>query len=103
LHQAAARGRIANRPWLTDAPAMARYFFNVVEDDHKIDTIGADYSSPEIARMEAVRFAGELLRTEPERVWKGAELRIEATDAWGTVLFTLFIAGVDAEALARHK
>lgn len=82
---------------------MARYFFNVVEDDHKVDSIGTDYASPEIARMEAVRFAGEMLKSEPERVWKGAELRIEATDAWGTILFTLLIAGVDAEALARHK
>ena len=81
---------------------MARYFFNIVEDDHKVDTIGADFPNPEIARMEAVRFAGQMLKSEPERVWKGAELRIEATDTWGTVLFTLIIAGVDAEALQRH-
>jgi hypothetical protein len=82
---------------------MAHYFFNVVEDGHKVDTIGADYADPQIARMEAVCFAAQLLKKEPERVWKGAELRIEATDAWGTILFTLLISGVDAEALARHK
>ena len=82
---------------------MARYFFNIVEDGHKVDAIGADYLDPEIARMEAVRFAGEILRSEPERVWKGAELRVEATDAWGTVLFTIVITGVDAEALAKHR
>lgn len=82
---------------------MPRYFFNIVEDDHKVDTTGGDYPTHEIARMEAVRFAGEMLRSEPERVWKGAELRIEAADTWGTILFTLIIVGVDAEALARHK
>ena len=82
---------------------MARYFFNIVEDGHKVDAIGADYLDAEIARMEAVRFAGEMLRSEPERIWKGAELRIEATDTWGTVLFTIVISGVDAEALAKHR
>jgi len=82
---------------------MARYYFNIVEDDHRVDTIGADYLDPQIARMEAVRFAGEMLRSEPERLWKGAEFRIEATDEWGTVLFTILISGVDAEALTRHK
>ena len=82
---------------------MARYFFNIVEDDHKVDCIGVDCTDPEIARMKSVRFAAEMLRNEPERVWKGAELRIEATDTWGTVLFTILIAGVDAEALLRHK
>ena len=82
---------------------MARYYFNIVEDDHKVDAIGADYLDPEIARMEAVRFAGEILRSEPERLWKGTELRIEATDEWGTVLFTILISGVDADALNRHK
>lgn len=82
---------------------MARYYFHIVEDDHKVDTLGADYLDPQIARMEGVRFAGELLRSEPERLWKGAEIRIEATDEWGTVLFTILLSGVDAEALARHK
>ena len=52
---------------------MARYFFNIVEDGHKVDAIGADYLDAEIARMEAVRFAGEMLKSEPERIWKGAE------------------------------
>ena len=82
---------------------MARYFFNVVEDDHTVDTVGADYLDQEIARMEAVRFAGEILRSEPERLWKGMELRVEATDQWGTLLFTILVSGVDADALKRHR
>lgn len=82
---------------------MPRYFFNIVEDGHKVDSVGTDYPNPQIARMEAVRFVGQLLSDEPERVWKGAEMRVEATDSWGTTLFTLIIAGVDAEALARHR
>jgi hypothetical protein len=41
---------------------MAHYFFNVVEDGHKVDTIGADYADPQIARMEAVCFAAQLLK-----------------------------------------
>lgn len=82
---------------------MARYFFNIVEDGHKVDSIGADYADAHIARMEAVRFAADVLKAEPERVWKGTEIRIEATDIWETVLFTLLISGVDAEALEKHR
>lgn len=82
--------------------SVAKYFFNVVEDNHAVDVIGADYPDAEVARIEAVRFIADLLKREPARVWKGSELRVEATDAWGTVLFTLIIAGVDAEALQRH-
>lgn len=82
---------------------MPRYFFNVVEDNHKVDVLGTEYPDAESARMEAVRFAADLLKAEPERVWKGTELRIEASDVWDTVLFTLIITGVDAEALAQHK
>lgn len=82
---------------------MPRYFFNVVENNHKVDVIGADYPDAETARMEAVRFAADLLKAEPERVWKGAELRIEASDTWETLLFTIIIVGVDAEALAQHR
>jgi hypothetical protein len=82
---------------------MPQYFFNVVEDGHKVDAVGEDYPTPEAARIGAVCFAAKLLEAEPERVWKGAELRIEATDYWETVLFTLLISGVDAEAHQRHK
>jgi hypothetical protein len=82
---------------------MPRYFFNIIEDNHRVDVVGTNYPDAETARVEAVRFAADLLKTEPERVWKGAELRIEAKDMWDTLLFTLIIAGVDAEALAQHK
>lgn len=82
---------------------MPLYYFNIVEHGHKVDSIGTQCANPELARMEAVRFAGEILRDEPERVWNGSELRIKASDAWDTVLFTVLIAGVDAEALDRHK
>ena len=82
---------------------MARYFFNVLENDHKVDVVGADYPDAETARIEAVRFAADLLKAEPERLWKGAELRIEAKDTWDTVLFTLVIVGVDSEALVGHR
>jgi hypothetical protein len=96
-------GQLEKLRALGNVEAMARYFFNVVEDGHKVDSIGADFTDPQIARMEAVQFAAQMLKDEPERVWKGTEIRIEATDTWGTTLFTLLISGVDAEALSRHK
>lgn len=82
---------------------MARYFFNIFEDGHKVDSVGGEYPDAEVARMQAVRFAADMLKNEPERVWRGAELRVEAADQWGTTLFTIIISGVDADAPARHK
>jgi hypothetical protein len=82
---------------------MPRYFFNVGENNHRVDYVGVDYLDPETARMEAIRFAADLLKAQPERVWNGAELRIEASDMWDTVMLTLIIVGVDAEAHAQHK
>ena len=95
--------QLAKPHCFVDWVCVPRYFFNVIEENHKVDVIGADYPDAETARMEAVRFAADLLKAEPERLWKGAELRIEAKDVWDTLLFTLIIAGVDAEALSRHK
>lgn len=80
---------------------MAQYIFNIVEEGKAPDTIGTEYPSAEVARMEAVRFAGELLKLEPERLWKGAELRIEATDEAGLLMFTIVIVGVDSPSLPK--
>jgi hypothetical protein len=51
------QARLAKPRCLGDYTLMPRYFFNVVENNHKVDYVGVDYPDPETARMEAVRFA----------------------------------------------
>ena len=51
--------------------------------------------------VEAVRYAGEVLRDHPTLVWTGQDFRIEVTDAKQLVLFTVIVGGVDAPAGGR--
>ena len=82
-----------------------RYFFNERNDDLKVDDDGLELASIKEARIEAVRYAGEVLRDHPTLVWTGDDFRIEVTDKTKLLLFTIIVVGVDAPAgrdLARH-
>ena len=48
--------------------------------------------------MEAVRYAGEVMRDDPALVWNGDDFRVEVTNASQLLLFTVAVAGVDAPA-----
>ena len=50
------------------------------------------------APIEAVRFAGETLRDQPDLAWRGEEYRVEVTDADQLILFTFIAMGVDSPA-----
>jgi hypothetical protein len=77
---------------------MARYFFNEFDGQYKVDDRGLDLPTLETARLEAVRYAGEAMRDQPELAWKGEEFRVEVTDDKQLVLFTVIVLGVEAPA-----
>jgi hypothetical protein len=80
---------------------MARYFFNQYEGEFKRDDIGLEFPTLDEARIEAVRYAAEVLRDQPALVWKGEDFRIELTDTEQLVLFTVIVVGIDARAGGR--
>ena len=80
---------------------MARYFFNQYDGVSKPDDNGLEFATIDQARIEAVRYAGEVLRDHPTLVWTGDDFRIEVTDAKQLVLFTIIVVGVDAPAGGR--
>ncbi|CAO4136711.1 DUF6894 family protein [Methylorubrum extorquens] len=41
---------------------MARYFFDVIDGETRIDRVGTECGSPEEARAEAIVTAGEMVR-----------------------------------------
>lgn len=75
-----------------------RYFFNQVDGELKTDDVGLEFASISDARVEAVRYAGEVLRDHPTLIWKGEDFRVEVTDGNRLVLFTVIVVGVDAPA-----
>jgi len=50
---------------------VARYFFNEFDGAYKRDDLGLDLPTIEKARLEALRYAGEAMRDQPELAWKG--------------------------------
>ena len=75
-----------------------RYFFNQLNGELKIDDDGMDFPSIRDARIEAVRYAGEVIKDHPTLVWSGEDFRIEVTDENALLLFTVVVVGVDAPA-----
>lgn len=72
------------------------FFFNLVGAVNKPDNNGVELPNLGVARLEAVRFAGEYLHACPEVAWLGNELRLEVTDEGQLLQFTLIVLGVDA-------
>jgi len=77
---------------------MARFFFNQYDGEFKPDDKGLEFPTLDQARVEAVRYAGEVLRDHPTLVWKGEDFRIEVTDSKQLVLFTVLVVAIDAPA-----
>lgn len=74
------------------------FFVNLAGTVGDPDSEGIDLPTLSDARIEAVRFAGELLKDRPQLVWMGEEVRVEVTDENQLMLFTVIVAGVDAPA-----
>jgi hypothetical protein len=73
-------------------------FFNLAGAVYDPDVEGIEMASIGDARVEAARFAGELIRDQPHLAWAGEEMRVEVTDANQLILFTIIVLGVDAPA-----
>ena len=74
------------------------YFFNQAGAVYDPDNEGVELATLSDARIEAVRFAGEALRDQPDLAWRGEEYRVEVTDADQLILFTFIAMGVDSPA-----
>jgi hypothetical protein len=77
---------------------MSRYFFHIADGPREVDREGVEIPSLGAARIQAVVFAGERLKDEPEAAWNGRDWRVEATDEAGSLLFTVIVVAVDAPA-----
>ena len=78
---------------------MALYFFNVTDGVSIPDSIGVELPDLYAARLEAVRYSGELLKDHPDAFWVQHEWRIEVADRLGAILFAIHISAVEAPAL----
>lgn len=75
---------------------MPRYFFHTADGHADVDLTGTDLRDDHAARMEAIRYGGEVLRDEPDVLWNGRDFRVEVTDDAGKLMFTIVMLAVDA-------
>jgi hypothetical protein len=67
---------------------MTRYFFDLTDGTHERDNTGVELAGVEDATEEAIRFLGEVLKHEPERL-AADSLRVDVSDDARTRLFTI--------------
>lgn len=75
---------------------MPRYFFHTADDGHDIDREGFDLANDADARVEGIRFAGAMMKDQPDLLWDGRDFRVAVTDENRRLLFTIIMLAVDA-------
>lgn len=68
---------------------MPRYFFDIVDGEDLPDINGSEHADLDAARLEAIRYSGEVLREMPERFWNAEEWTMTVSDTARIPLFTL--------------
>ena len=81
---------------------MPRYYFNIQDGRDYPDLRGSEYGDLNAARVEAVRFVGQLLVDKAVDFWAGNEWKLEVTDSTGLILFVLVFTAIDTPAAPRH-
>ena len=68
---------------------MPLYFFDIVDGEDLPDLNGSQHPDLTAARVEAIRYSGEVLREMPERFWNAEEWTMTVSDETRATLFTL--------------
>lgn len=69
---------------------MLRYFFDLSDGGWEPDEIGTELPDVDAAHREAIRFAGEVLKSEPRRLSKG-EMRVDVHDGAHSFAFAIVV------------
>ena len=78
---------------------MPRYFFDLRDGTYIPDETGVELAGLQEARVEAVVFAGGLLKDNPGgQFWQGHDWQVEVRDESGQMLFTLAFLVTDSTA-----
>lgn len=77
---------------------MPRFFFHRADRVFDPDQEGTEFPDLATARVEAIRFAAESIKDNPQEVWAGHNFRVEVSDEAGMLLCTVVILGLDAPA-----
>jgi hypothetical protein len=77
---------------------MPRYYFHTVDGGRDRDHEGTELKDLASARVQAIKFTGDIMSDQPEVLWDGRDFRVEVTDDDDTLLFTIITLAVNAPA-----
>ena len=75
---------------------MPIYHFGSVDGRREADDEGTELENDGAAQIMALRYAGEVLQSDPDMLWKNGQWRVEVTDGDGVLLFTVITLAIDA-------
>ena len=75
---------------------MPRYHFHTADGRRRSDPEGSELPNVGAARIEAVRFASEVLRGKADELWREGQWRVEVTDDENVLLCTVIVLGIGA-------
>ena len=76
-----------------------KFLFHCVDGHVDGDRIGQELNSVQDARREAVKIVTDVLRDNPDAIWKSGDFRVEVTDKNKIVLCTVMVVGIDSASL----
>lgn len=77
---------------------MPLFHFNIADHVREPDLDGTELADEAEAREQAIIFAGQCLRDNPELIADGHDFRIEVTDQDGAPIFTVRIDLIEERA-----
>ena len=75
---------------------MPRFYFDTADGSRDRDTVGTILKDQAEARVEAIKFAGEVMTSQPDVLWDGHDFRVEVSSEDQKLLFTIIALAVDA-------
>ena len=80
---------------------MPRYFFDIDNHERYVDDEGTELESEDDARVQAVIFAGDYLRENPDLVCNGQHMSVAVRDQTDTILLRVTVATNDPSRAER--
>ncbi len=80
---------------------MPRFYFHIHDGEFIPDEDGTELPDVSAARIEAARYAGQLLANKPEQAWETEGWSVEVTDDHRLVLFKLIVLATAGPALVE--
>lgn len=74
---------------------MPRFYFDTLNSEHDEDQEGIDLPDRFAARREAVRFAGSVMKDQPDLLWDGTRFVVEVRGEGRTLLFKVSMQAED--------